>query len=379
MKNGKIILLASFILFFSSLAAHAQAPIWTDLGDIARYRPDIMPDAAIILSSLRTKNALYAPNRENFVGNIQLQEYPVAGQADAVNYKNVTAIMQDTEGNLFFRRFSLSVAGNPRAVQSVSILEDIALSDTHFAVNTGLIQRMVLLHDDEHKIFLLYPLGVGSIDAGVMHPGRVSLLTPLYQNAVLKRGTVQSHRTDPSYYRNEAFMPITNARGILTPIAFHISILSDDDWANKGGNYLVRGFDSHGCMRLRQKDLREFYKIVMNGASEELPVNVSYFVTFENSANGPIIFGSESDTSAEKSLTEVHPYPLNLAYYQRVQNVAGPGEPPRPGRDPVEGLVLLEKVYSNAPPLSRLVGIDGDDMTDLNDFLGLTEDQPLHH
>jgi hypothetical protein len=117
----------------------------------------------------------------------------------------------------------------------------------------------------------------------------------------------------------------------------------------------------------------------MNGGSEELPVNVSYFVTFEDSANGPIIFGSEADTSAEKSLTEVHPYPLNLAYYQQVQNVAGPGKPPRPGRDPVEGLVILEKVYSSQPPLTHLVGIDGDDMRDLNDFLGLTEDQPLHH
>ena len=224
---------------------------------------------------------------------------------------------------------------------------------------------MVLLEDPDRDIALLYPLGVGGLDPGLINWVGTSLMTPLFQGATLHRKTVVSHRDYPTYYHGMPFMPITTARGTLTPIAFHITILTDADWKSKGSDFLVRGFDSHGCMRLRQKDLMEYYTIVMNGGSDVLPVNVDYFIfkRLELSAGArDLMYGF---------LEVEHPYPLNDEYYQRVKNFAAKGQTPRYERDPKENLPIMEKV-SGVPDLTHLKGFTADDMLDLKIFDGQT-------
>ena len=108
--------------------------------------------------------------------------------------------------------------------------------------------------------------------------------------------------------------------------------------------------------------------------SGALPVNVSYLVDFQETPSGLVFRGSRNSTS-DSFLNEVNPYPLFTSYYQQVKNMAAPGEPPMAGRDPDEGLVILEKI-PGTPRLDNLVGINGDDIRDLQFFQGLTEDLP---
>jgi hypothetical protein len=346
-----------------------QAPLWVDLNDVATYRPDLMPDASIILKSMKDDTAKYAPDKAQVIGEVELQDYPMQNaDQKGITYRSMTALMTGINQQMFFRFFSVHVNDLPdgRQVTDVSIQKDLPLSQAKFMVNVGLIQRMVILNDIQDNIEIIYPLGVGGVDPDILDRG-TSLLTPLFTDAVLKRKTVIKALGTPTYYRNLPYMPITNKKGVLMPIAFHISILSDDDWTNRGGNYLVRGFESHGCMRLREKDLKEFFNIVEQGALDEIPVNVG-LLAFN--------IGSDEMPAVQDGVpSELNPYPMTVSSYEEVKNFAAPGEKPFAQRDLEEHLVILQDA-AGQPDFSGLVGFSADEISDLKAFEGITEAFP---
>src|SRR6185437_9079949 len=130
---------------------------------------------------------------------------------------------------------------------------------------------------------------------------------------------------------------------------------------SKGSMYLVRGFDLHGCMRLRSRDLHEFFEIVAEGGSEALPVNVNYFIYNRGKD------GSRRQPNGLIPVTGAYPY--FTAYYQSVKNVAPPGKPPQPIRDPKEHLLDLDPIRQ-APDsvLTNLKGFTAADREDLKTF-----------
>src|SRR5471030_3124712 len=69
-----------------------QVPVWVNLSDISKFRPDLAPDAKIILASINDiKNkTLYFPDGSTLNGSITIQDYPVQQGADWV-YDDVTA------------------------------------------------------------------------------------------------------------------------------------------------------------------------------------------------------------------------------------------------------------------------------------------------
>jgi hypothetical protein len=346
------------------------SPLWVDLQDVAKYRSDLLPDASLIINAFNDDSAMFAPDGSFIIGGVELQNYPLAdSDGKGVTYHNVTALMASQSAVSFFRFFSIHVTtdGTHRQIDEVQIQKDIPLSSAQFMINTGLIQRLVILNDIQDNIEIIYPLGVGGVDEGVIHAEVNSMLTPLFSGAKLKRATVTKARELPTYYRGLPFMPITNQRGLLTPIAFHISVLSDDDWAQRGPNYLVRGLESHGCMRLRKKDLMEMFTIVEQGGLDEIPVNVDLFA---------FNIGDDEVPSVTDGIpTELHPYPLTESYYERVKNAALPGQPPQDERDPLEHLVVLEDAPGQ-PNFSTLQGFSADELTDLKTFEGITEALP---
>jgi hypothetical protein len=375
-------LLLSLLAISASISTHALAgpldpelgelrsPLWVDLADVAKYRSDLLPDAGMIVSAFTDDSAMISPDGSFLIGGVELQNYPLEdADGKGVVYHNITALMASQNAENFFRFFSIHVTtnGGHREIDEVQIQKDVPLSQAQFMINTGLIQRLVILNDLKDNIEIIYPLGVGGVDENVINPDAYSMLTPLFSDAVLKRSTVTKARHMPTYYRDLPFMPLTNKRGLLTPIAFHISVLSDSDWETRGPNYLVRGFESHGCMRLRKKDLMEMFTIVEQGGLEEIPVNVDLFA-FN-------IGASEVATVGENIPTELHPYPLTRSVYERVKNMAAPGQPPEAARDPVEHLVILEDAPGQ-PDFTKLTGFSADELTDLKIFDGITEALP---
>ena len=353
-----------------------DAPLWSDFQDIVKYKPKALPDAQVMLSAIKVPTnplaKVVGQDGAKIVGTIALQDFPKKNGENTV-YGNVTAFMRGTDQKYFFRRFSATIAtvNNVRQVISAVakpegggddlIPADMPLSGLSFEVSAGLVSRMVALEDPIHDIMMIYPLGVGGIDPGLVAPGGTHILTPMFQNATIQRKNVISARTEPKYYRGMPFLGIANSKGVRTSVGFHITILSDEDWAKRGGSYLVRGFDSHGCMRLRSKDLTEFFTIVMNGASDAVPVNVSYFIYNRDGVSG----GDRN--RAYGLLWANHPYPLNEAYFQEVTNTAPPGQPPQYGRDPKEHLVLMNEA-SGKPNFTHLEDFSADQENDLAAF-----------
>src|SRR5262249_2841803 len=114
------------------------------------------------------------------------------------------------------------------------------------------------------------------------------------------------------------------------------------------------GFDSHACMRLRERDLYELFHILMKGGSEKLPLNVNYFI-YNLGANG-------KRERVNGLLPTVGAYPPFVYYYQAVKNFAEPGEPPITKRDPKENLLYLDALRGSPEPiLMKTRGFDEGD------------------
>jgi hypothetical protein len=316
------------------------------------------------MSFMQNTRSGLLPDGSRFVGGIEIQKSVDAAQSST--YEAVALVKSDAAAGDFFRRYEIQVSENPhaqRSVTSIKQVQDVPLSETHFAISVGLIQKTFLLEDVDHDIHIIYPLGVGAIDEGVISPGRKRILTPLFHHASIRKSSIDPVVTSPAYFRGLPFMPITNAYGVETAVAFHITILSDPLWNSRGPNYLVRGFDSHGCMRLREKDLTELFTIVMKSAGTHVPVEVNYFILKRDPSGEPAEYNA-----ALGYMSEQHPYPTRIDGYERVENFAPPGRPPEARRDPVEHLIILEDARGQ-PDLSGLTGFDANDRDDLQEYL----------
>jgi hypothetical protein len=307
MKSALLILLLTQNLFASALHS--------DLRDVAQFAPQELPLAQMVLTDIEANPEKYFQIKPAEVHGIELYDEPY--QQNSTWIIPILALISFDKKNLFFRR--LEVLANT-AIESVRALEEIPLAQTQFSIEVGLIPRTMVLTDSRFGIKKIYPLGVGGIDA-VTKPGKIRIVTPLFKDAGLQKRFVIAKRTEPSYYQGKPFLRITSKGGLWTAIGFHIQ-------QNK---IFVRGFDSHGCMRLRNKDLRELFQIVTKGSLEEMPLQVGFSVSEKND----------------------HPYPQFTEYYKAIKNF-GTVLKPLIKRDEF-GLVIMEKI-AGVPDISRITG-----------------------
>ncbi|MGZ3709053.1 MAG: L,D-transpeptidase family protein, partial [Bdellovibrionota bacterium] len=294
--------------------------LFVDIRDLDQFSPDSYPDASVILHSMQDDPEKFFPAGVSLdeVSGVEVQEIPSA------NVVRVNALILSKKAGRFFRKFELALGGNPRQVLGINASSDLALSKCQFTIRVGLVQRKAILEDEKHSIKKIYPLGVGGFDEGVKSAsgGRTRLNTPLFHDGTLRESTAYAARTEPEYYQGKPFMPISTQDGTRTPISFHI--YQDDT--------LVRGFISHGCMHLRDRNLQELYTILSRAKRQFIPVNVSYYI-------------EDSEDS---------PYPFNNHEYTYVVNCAKKGEEPHSCKDPdLEGLTLL-RYAEKQPPVSKL-------------------------
>jgi hypothetical protein len=135
------------------------------------------------------------------------------------------------------------------------------VNDLEFEVKIGLKERRLILSEKENKDFeIVMPVGVGSIDMGVTKRGVYQFLTPIYEGQNIDTNLEKvswAHRDDKDYYQGKPFIRFrTNKRrlGGWSQIGLHI----------KQNYKFKRGYDSHGCMRLRNEDLQTVFRLIMN-------------------------------------------------------------------------------------------------------------------
>lgn len=266
------------------------------LWDFWKYLPKVVEDLANVESALsKTPERFINVGKVKEVYNLFLRDEPkVSG---ATYLLPLTYFVRDGNDVLRFEKVDViyTSSADMRAVPKGSVL----LSNTNFKVDVALVARKAIISDRANDITMVFPLGVGSFDVGVLHDS-VSLLTPRFKKGFLDKRTLIYKREKPRYYAGKPFIRITTRTDDLekgwTGIGFH---------AQPNLDTFVRAFDSHGCMRMQLADLYTLYWIVDGSPREQTPVTVSYYMKSELN----------------------HPFPLRDTPWRQVNNIGSESSP----------------------------------------------------
>ncbi len=181
----------------------------------------------------------------------------------------------------YFRRLSVVVDwkysdGSLRdMVKVVNFDQDIPLANTRFKVLGDLLDRKVILEDENYGLRRVFPIGVGGfiIQTENGMDGSVKLQTDEFPNSTMQSVSVTGDampntrsRVNPSYYRGRPFLALYLNGSRYLAIGMHYQIDSE----------LTRGFVSHGCIRVRDMDLYILDAILNDGVQPNLVAHVVY-------------------------------------------------------------------------------------------------------
>ena len=243
--------------------------IGVKLEDVVNNYSNLVP-GLVNLSNHIIKNPQYFFTNGNIlvVHNVFLNKIPE--NRDGQVTVNVTAYVK-YKGVSNFEKLTINYNNRALTPADISVVHDqvIDLKNMSFKFNVGLVDRKVIAEDVLNDVKMVFPVGVGAFDEGVLNEGSVSLLTPRFHNGFLDQRAVISKREKPRYFDGKPFIRILKGPSLvddMTAIGFHTEI----------NDSFVRGFDSHGCMRLRLPDLMMLHDLVLEGSVKQIPISVTY-------------------------------------------------------------------------------------------------------
>jgi hypothetical protein len=237
--------------------------------DVVNNYSNIVPGFANVQSFInKNPQAFFKNGSIQTVHHVFLNKFPemTPGQIRL----NLTAFIKYKEGSRF-EKIVVAYNNGAKKLDEVSITaeDSISLKDMSFNLTVGLVDRKLIVSDPAHEVKFVLPIGVGGFDEGVLNEGKVSLLTPRFHHGFIDQRAVISKRERPRYFDGKPFIRILKGNDIendMTAIGFHTEI--NDEF--------VRGFDSHGCMRLRVPDLMALHDLIMDGSVQQTPITVIY-------------------------------------------------------------------------------------------------------
>lgn len=222
-------------------------------------------------------NTIFSAEIEDIVEEVENQVFNL--QVILFIHDEASAVADGSYG-FYFRRMKVRVdlADTDVSTQGVQILkhvQDIPLVDTHFRVLGDVLDRKVILEDSINSIIKIFPIGVGGFDIQTAQgmDGSVSSTTFEFPNAKMRStqdytaGSNTRSRTSPSYYKGRPFLALFAGGTTYRSIGLHYQI--DDSG-------LTRGFVSHGCVRVRDKDLYQLDAILNDGPHQALDTHIVY-------------------------------------------------------------------------------------------------------
>lgn len=222
-------------------------------------------------------NTIFSAEIEDIIEEVEGQVFKL--QVILFIHDDTSAVADGSFG-FYFRRLQVQVdlADTNESTKGVQILrhvQDIPLVQTNFHVLGDILDRKVILEDNTNNIIKIFPIGVGGFDiqtATGMDGSAVST-TFEFPNAKMKSTQAQStwsntrSRTSPSYYKGRPFLALYAGGTNYRSIGLHYQI--DDDG-------LTRGFVSHGCVRVRDKDLYQLDAILNDGPHQAIDTHIVY-------------------------------------------------------------------------------------------------------
>lgn len=299
------------------------------LDDLISAQGSTFPSLANINEKLKKEMGNFIPNSEiEAIHNLYLAEYPK--MLDGIYFYKIQAFVLYKDKSLAFETLLVSAG---RGEMTINLIDSINLLQTDFVLETSLVDRKLIVKDERNNIRMVFPIGVGAFDEGVINEGITSLLTPRFSNANIPKSSIISKREMPRYFKGKPFIRIHDGEK-RTEIGFHIEI----------NDYFNRGFDSHGCMRLRESDLQALHDLLMYGPRSATPVVVKYRIQ------------DEMD----------HPIKVNNKYFKTVVN-KGSKEDPFFILDR-DNLIQVSYRDNVAPPIDLLVDDSRDNYYELLNY-----------
>ncbi len=193
------------------------------------------------------------------------------------HYINIILFIHDETQHLdskgyYFRKIKLIYNRIENQIIMDSITQDVPLKNTRFSFFTDIVERKTVLWDSINGITKVFPVAVGSLDVRTfdgMDEFVGSMTVEMKSDARIylnqPSGLYQT-RLDPWYYKGRPFLGVMDDSGQkYKEIGYHYKIDEGD---------LVRGFVTHGCVRVRDKDLYQMEAIVFSGEQDFVPVQI---------------------------------------------------------------------------------------------------------
>ena len=298
--------------------AFGHSILHVDLRDVVEYNGELFPEALNILERLTVEDTGHLPlgvhysprgptrgHNRNQVYGIEITRCPT------VLRKSVEFHLQmfyHRWGQLRRQLFVATLDRDTSHVSRILMYKNHEWADRNLRLELSLLERKAIVMDNRGRTFKIYPVAVGGLDEAVTSE-ELSITTPFYTEAYLNEAVSQAVRWDPPYYKGMPFLRISHSTLDWTPIGFHI----------RQNPRLKRGFESHGCIRMREKDLYELYWLLKSSPDGTMPLGLVHW----------------------SQVPWDHPYPLEDKSYMAISH------PPRRGED---GLLVMERGVLSSPP-----------------------------
>lgn len=273
-----ILVLSSFPIAISAQEGSSQISLPQEaankvlgvrIDDLVNSYPSLVPGLANVAANIKSNpQAFFNNGSVEVVHLVFLREIPEL-QSDTIVLKLTAYVKYKEVSNFENITISYAKGVSKLAEMTISHENSVNLKDAVFKLQVGLVDRKLIIQDEIHDIKFILPIGVGGFDEGVLNEGKVSLITPRFQNGFIDQRAVISKREKPRYFDGKPFIRLlkgNDLRADSTAIGFHTEI----------NDSFVRGFDSHGCMRLRVPDLMAVHDLIMDGDEQQTPISVSY-------------------------------------------------------------------------------------------------------
>lgn len=312
-------------IFLTFLTLPAQAQIGVSLSDLQKYNMQPGPSISGAIPSQfaqSVQNLLPPRSQVERVSPLFLQN------DTGPYYQWISTVTLKDNQVLWFHLLTNA--------QSVLQITQIPTEQIKMSSELDLIERKYILRDSQSGLTIVLPVGVGAFDEGVLNFGNTSLLTPRFKSASLKDSATITRREKPRYFANKPFVRIVDgASNEGTAIGFHTEV----------NDSFVRGFDSRGCLRMRDSDLYFLHDIVKYSL-KTIPMTSSY----------------------RTNSSEDHPYPKRNSGFKTVLNAGTQAEP----KMVLDRDNLVRTTYKNSPPpVEALMDSDQDHFEDLFEYSGV--------
>jgi hypothetical protein len=259
--------------------------LFSDIRDLSAFYSEVLPEMKTLVQYMSAYSASFFPEGINYeilgprygsasqikkVFGVEVFECPVKNQNENSVTLSLRALYSLSNKDFRFQHFKVTIKQEDLSISDIEIGSEKSLSEVAFQINISLVERKVTIMDGDGQIIKIYPVDVGGYDPAVVpsiEGKRHQLMTPIFEQPYLDRKFAQFARTNPDYFGGRPFIRVSHAAEEWSAIGLHKQM----------NGKLTRGFQSHGCIRVREKDLYELYYLVKLGLNDKIPMEMALY------------------------------------------------------------------------------------------------------